>query len=64
MSDRNNALAKVHAAMAEAAEEAARRELSAEDAMQFLADYLLGHPDADVREFQLRHERQHRRDLS
>jgi hypothetical protein len=50
--------------MAAAAEEAARRGLSAEDAMQFLADYLLAHPDVDVREFQLRHEREHRRDLS
>ena len=55
-------LAKVHAAMAAAAKAAAG--LTPEDAMQFLADYLSRHPDPDVRAFQARHEREHRRDLN
>ena len=55
---------KIHAAIAAACEEANRRGLLMPEGMQFIADYLMNHPDPDVVAFQERHNRHVRRDLN
>jgi hypothetical protein len=40
------------------------RGLSLEEALQLVADYLMNHPDADIRAFQEAHNRQVRKDLN
>jgi hypothetical protein len=55
---------KVHAAMTEAVEEAKRRGLFLAEIPQFIADFLINHPDPDVVAFQERHNRHVRRDLN
>jgi hypothetical protein len=55
---------KIFAAMCEAAAIARQHRMLIDEAMQFLVDYLAGHEDADVREFQRWYELHVRRDLN
>ncbi len=50
--------------MTEAVKEAKRRGLFLAEIPQFIADYLINHPDPDVVAFQEGHNRHVRRDLN
>jgi len=55
---------KLQAAFDHATAMANARDLSLEEALQLVADYLMNHPDADIRAFQEAQNRQVRKDLN
>jgi hypothetical protein len=55
---------KVHAAMEAASAIANARHLTRDEGLQFIADFLMNHPDPDVRAFQEAHNRHVRKDLN
>jgi hypothetical protein len=57
MDDHDEVQEKIHDAMRAAIEEAKRRGLGIDDAMQFVADALINHSDRDVVAFQEGHNK-------
>jgi hypothetical protein len=56
--------AKLQRAFDQCYAEALQRGLSSDQTLQLVADFLINHPDRELREFQERHSRQVRRDLN